>query len=640
MKSKTRKQLEERIIFLNKKYREGNPVVPDFEYDELLREYSEKYPDSPLLERSILEKPKESRKRGLPVRMGSLNKLHSLQEVISWVSYFDIGHYITLTPKFDGISLLVDERTNKSFTRGDGFVGQLCDEHYKKLNNKVEKEYSCYSYGEAIMSKKNFEKFSDKYANARNLVAGLFNRDEPSDLLNNVDYLRYGIVDEERELGKVTQLTLCNEMNSVPVPFKFLKIKEFLDQDLKEYLNDLFELWSEYYAIDGIVIDINSSIVRKQFGRENNGNPAYARAIKFPEWSEGATVKVEKVSFNVSKQGKMKPVINIEPTVIAGAKISNVTGYNAKYIFDNNIAEGSIIEVVRSGDVIPKHIKTISYITENVRELSDKITECPSCGEVTKWDETFTELVCVNDNCKEKQVSKLCHFFLVLGVEDFGEPSIRKFYDNGFTDLSSILSVTKEQMNLIEGWGEISSNKLINQFENLKKNGVPFAKLIHALDLMDGKIGEKVCQKIIDNIANPEDTIYKIVNGEFNDKSFENKLTEIDGVAESTAKAFYSGIKRFKEYISLPVKISYFDTPKKKIEGGKYLGWKICFTGVRPKDDQKHFIETNGGVIVSGISKKTTHLVVKDLNSNSSKMKKAKELNISIITLEQLMGEL
>ena len=516
--------LELQIRTYDANYRAGTPICTDAAYDKLVEELVQKFPDSELLKKGVVEqKQKESRKQPLPIPMFSLNKVKSLEEIKQWLKSNNVSddELLIITPKYDGISLVVNESEDKAWTRGDGEVGQTSDDHFMKMNDK-HCGLDLFSFGEAIMSKSNFQKYKDKFANARNMVAGLFNRDIAGAELNDVDYIRYGC--DREKWSKLNQLSQLNSFNEVSVKYAMFKIDELNE----EVLNDLYKVWSEDYNIDGLVIDINSAELRNKLGREENMNPKYARAYKNPEWSGSAEVRVTGITWQVSKQGKLKPVINIEPTEVSGVIIENVTGYNAAYIIDNNISEGSVIKIIRSGDVIPKHIETLFYFQEGIENLCDEVATCPCCSQQTKWDETMTELICTNPDCQDKQIAKLVHFFSTLEIEDFGEPSIRTFYLSGYKTTEAILNMKQIDIINIEGFGVKSSVKLLSQFGKLKSEGVPVAKFVHALDLTEGKLGEKTVQLILDNIH--EELIHREISTE--------DLIKIDGVAEVTAKLF------------------------------------------------------------------------------------------------------
>jgi DNA ligase (NAD+) len=563
--------------------------------------------------------------------MYSLNKCKSIRELQQWLKYSNVSDedILIITPKFDGISLVVEGIVGDCWTRGDGEVGQKSNNHLACMIGSGYTE-QIITFGEAIMSKENFKKYSDKYANPRNLVAGLFNRGEPGSELKDVDYIRYGSDGNE---DKINQIGRLNLINKIECKYLILRAKEFFQHNsefLEESLTVLFNDWGKDYQIDGLVIDINSKDLRDKLGREENLNPKYARAYKNPKWSGTVEVKVTGVTWQVSKQGKMKPVIQIEPTAFGGVTISNVTGYNAAYIIDNHIAVDSVIEITRSGDVIPKHLNTISYDDFEMVVMMDKIATCPCCDGQTKWDETMTELICSNSDCEEQKIMKLVHFFNTLEIEEFGEPSIRKFYGVGCTTVYKILNATKENILIIPGLGLSSANKLRTQFDRLYYTGILLAKLIDALDVMQGKVGEKTIQLILDNL--PEERI------QFGHSSVSD-LIKINGIAEITATIYLEGIRRYaevaSEFINI-IKVSHIQTPKAEVKGNKWEGAKICFTGVRPSKEQEKEIQEQGGEVVSGVSKNTTHLVVKDLGSSSSKMEAAKKLGIQILTLNKL----
>lgn len=629
--------LEEEIIYYNEEYREGNPSISDQEYDFLIEKLRNENPDSSLLKVSVIEKVKsESRKEKLPITMASLEKDKSVEEYLKYLKANDIPEdtELIISPKLDGISLVVDERPNKkAWTRGDGEVGQESTMHFNQMNriDHADLRY-VYTYGEAILSKSNWEKYflgklspytGKPYKSARNVVGGLLNTDEPREELKHVDYIRYGLSSDR---NKDEMLQVCNTLNAVPFKFKRVLAKDINE----ELLNNLYNEWSEFYKIDGLVIDINDKFIRNNVGRERNNNPKYARAIKLPMWGENAIVKVLGITWQVSKQGDLKPVINIEPTNIGGATISNVTGYNAKYLFENNIAVDSIIEITRSGDVIPKHLKTISFdFNENYNQ---KIyLKCPCCENSLTWDETHTELCCTNPTCDDMLIGKLVHFFKTMEIEEFGEPTIIKMYYNGYKTPNDILKMNFNNICSVEGFATKSANNLLKEFNKLKENGVSLAKLIHATDVMSGRLGSKTIQLIIDETG--EDNLYNLT---------EVDLRQIKGIAEITANIFINGMKEFSkpEYQELFNYINIIKMEKTEVTGSKFAGYKLCFTGVRPNKEQEAYICSEGGEVVSGVSKNTTHLVVKDLSDKtlkSEKSVKAFSLGIKILTIEELL---
>jgi DNA ligase (NAD+) len=637
----TREEQKQWIIARDKEYRDGNTTVLDSEYDEVYYDYIEKYPDDEdITPDGIIEQPLEDAEL-LPIKMYSLDKLHSIDEIKSWYKSKGIPEdtIFIATGKYDGLSLCTREIIKKCWTRGKGIYGEIKDEHYLIL--KIGKNISEFlsendvTYGECIISKKDWkENFEGKinprdgkpFKAARNTIAGQINTKKSlnTELLKYGTYVRYGIecVDGTR-MNKSDQLDLVNQINEIPVHYELMKLEDFT----LENFNALYNKISETFEIDGLVIEIDDTNLRDELGRERNNNPVYARALKLPEWSTKVKVKCLSLRLGVSKQGKIKPVAQIEPTIITNVEVSNFTCYNMNYVFEKNIAAGSIVEITRSGDVIPKHLKTFTHIQSEIDKLREELKMCPCCGSDTYWDETHTELMCNNLNCPERLLNKQISFFTNIKIENFGEKEIEKLFNAGYDTPKKLLEITYDELYKFDGWADKSISKLLSQFDKLHRDGLPLAKIIHALDLFEGKLGEKDSQRIFDNFK-----------GDFDDANVIEQLCEIEGIGEIKAKAFYVGLKEYNLYHQdLPIKISYAESPKVELKSKKYEGFSVCMTGFRD-DELAKTIEENGGKNVSGVSKKTTHLLVKDKNSGSIKLENALKFGTIIMYKEEFLN--
>lgn len=627
--------LELQIRTYDANYRAGTPLCTDAAFDKLMDEIRVSYPSSELLKKAVITQKPTTRKRKLPIPMYSLEKKKTVQEIIDWGNSIGLNDQdtIVITPKYDGCASCVDTSTDEAYTRGDGVEGQSITEHFNAHNSC--EGYEGHLIGEFIISKENWGKYFEgqinkrtglPYKSARNTVAGLLNKENVSEIfeeLRHVDFVVYGNIKEKSE-QKIQQL-LDVDFNQFFTE-TFGTIKENIDTTYDK-LNKFYETQSQFYQIDGIVLEVNDENLRKKFGRLPNNNPAYAIAYKNPEWSNNYITTVLSIEINVSKQGKQKPVIIVEPVDVDGVIVSRVTGYNMKYVVDNHIAEESEIEIVRSGDVIPKHLKTISYNMERCFDLMDEMMFCSSCGEPVAWDTTDTELICSNPNCEGIAVAKLEHFFSIIGVEEFARPSIESLYVAGYKTIKQILSAKKQDLVKIEGWGESSVDTLLNQFKQLHAVGVPMTRVLHALDVFNGVIGEKTCQLIFDNCGSFED---------YKKSEFFNDLIKIKGVSSKTATAFVDGFHNYLCSEFIPVHFSYIMTPVKEVVGNKYEGMKVCFTGVRDSELEE-LIKSQGGEVVSGVSKTTTHLIVKDMSEqtlSSGKSVKAKSLGVKVIDIQ------
>lgn len=639
----TKKEHADWIIEKNKQYRLGNPTVSDPTFDKEYISYCELYPDDYLSQKGILEELPidDNDKELLPIGMFSLKKLKSIPELKNWLKSNNIPEDadIVISAKYDSISMCSEECVQSAFTRGDGTYGKNRTTHTPHIQYITEfpsideNQRDFYSYGEAIIPKAAWSEYfegkispkTDKlYKAGRNTVSGMFiNKDAQPELLKHVVYMRYGLVQKSGVLlTKEAQLNLLNCLNVIEVPFIILKLN---DENLEQKLNDAYEEWNKTFEIDGLVLDLNDTSLIEDLGRAENGNPIYAMAYKNPEWAQVEITNVNKISKEVSKQGTIVPVMNINPVIIGGVEVKRATGYNMKYMLDNNICEGSIVEIIRSGDVIPKHINTISFDEQEFEKFKLALETCHCCGTKTIWSDTKVDLICPNVKCPDRVLSGLVNFFAKIKIDKFGEGEITKLFKKGYDTPEKILNITHQELISLDGWGESKIKTLFNQFNQFKSTGLPLANIIHALDLYSEVLGEKVAQKIFDEYTGSDD--FETIS----------MLLLIDGVGDITAEAFMKAYKTYKDnYSDFVIKPSYIKTPKKELLGDKYMGKSICMTGFRDAE-LKELIETHGGKVTDGVSKKTNILIVADLNTTSGKAEKARDFKIPIVTKNQFL---
>lgn len=621
-------KLENKIKKYNKAYREGKPLISDQEYDQLLEQLREENPESSLLQKAVIEEA-SSRMQELPLPMFSLEKVKSIGDLKKFIknNWSKVSNdRIVITPKYDGISLCVDERSGDAWTRGDGIIGQASRSYYELLQNHKSEKSNRYDYtfGEAIFKIKDFEENKGSYKSARNCVAGLFNASTIDPLLKSVSYVRYG--SDNEDFDKIEQLEFMSSYCEGVTKYWITSVPGLLqceEKALLEFFNNLFEKITDYKC-DGLVIELNDQKDRRSLGRLPNGNPRYAIAFKNPEWSERSETTVKKIEWNISKDGKAKPVLLFDPVELCGATVQRASAHNAKYLLEHHICEGAIITIARSGDVIPKHIKTLKYDPDKIEDTRNKMQICPCCHSLMNWDNTMTEMVCENPNCKAKKLAQLVFAFSVLGTEEFREPTIKKFFEAGYTTVSSIIELSEEEIIKIDGIGEALSKVLSKQFEVYRNVGFSFAKILTACNLFEGVIAEKTCQMIIDNLSEEDlNLVYDLT-----EIPVEN-LLKIKGVAMTTAEAFNKGLRLYKK-CEENLRIRYIETPG----GAESKDYKVCFSGFRDKELENKASE-NGYEIMNSVSSKTSILVVKKKDSKSSKIDKAKQLGVPVVSKEE-----
>lgn len=609
-----KEDLISKITEANEAYRLGNPIISDPEWDELIEELAEQDSTHELLQEVGYIAEDDDRKEKLAHEMRSMHKCKTPEELAKWIKKYSLENQdFILTPKFDGCSILAHEITREAHTRGDGEYGQRSHKHFKAFKDTPLDE-NLYTYGEAIMPRERFE--DEKYEddeNPRNTVAGILNKPDVTEKTYDVDYVRYGIIIEGMGTGqfitKEDVLIFLNERQDNEVDYVIATAGDFS----VEFFKDLFEKWNQKYEIDGIIVEVNSILSQQSIGRERNGNPAFARAYK-GDFEEVKETIVTGIKWQISKKGLVKPVMQIEATRLDGATVTNVTGNNAKFMEDNNIGIGTKMTVKRSGMVIPKVVEILDATGFDIDQVSQEV------GVGIEWNDNHVELV-TTEETSEQQVQFLTSFFKILEVENVSEGTCKMFFDAGYDDIYKILRASKSQFEAIDRFGSRKAEIVYNEIHSKMKN-VELSKLQHA----SGKFNSLGSKKLLllEGLKNP--TI--------------DDICQIEGFSDISANAYLEGVEAYKEFVvEIGELVTINETEKKEVTSNVCDGLVFVFTGVRRKDLES-IIETGGGKIASGVSAKVTHLVCKDKNAGSSKLKKAESLGITIFNVEELEKEL
>ena len=602
-------QLKNRIREANEAYRIGKPVMSDSEYDILVEELATMAPEDELLSVVGHEILDETRKTRLPIPMASMNKIKTLDEIKDWQRLKLIPNAVEIicTPKYDGLSLCVDEVIGEAITRGDGVYGQRSTEHYRFIDNHLDiNNIFSFSYGEVIMPKQSFlDKYSEDFANPRNLVAGLINSKTVSESLRDCKYIKYGAVPVAKNTfsTKKELLDALNDRQETKVSYHVCGILDLSE----ELLISLFKEWSEEYEIDGIILEVNNLATQESLGREtSSGNPVYARAFKHDSFEQKAESEVIGISWNISKQGLLKPIIHINPIRLDGVTVSNVTGNNARFIKDMGIGIGAKVIVKRSGMVIPKIVDVVQTV-DFVEPTID--------GVEIVWNEAGIELITLTET-EDQKLKKIVAFFEILEADNVGEGVVKQLWDAGYKTIGDLLNITVDQLESIDRFGKRKA-KIV--FDSIKKSitGVQISKLQHASGVFTGLGAKKL--SLVEH---------------FDGKPTIDQVMEIEGFAEISAKNFVENYDKFLTFVEgLPVEV------EQKVEvvlaGTDLVEKTFVFTGVRRKDLEE-VIVSRGGVIGGSVSKNTTYLVMKSKGSGSSKETKAISLGVVILTVEEL----
>ena len=614
-------QLKQQITKANDAYRLGQPIISDAKYDQLVEELSLLSPDDELLTKVGVEIADETRKSRLPIEMASMNKIKSMEDIDNWTRLKGINQneLVIMTPKFDGLSLCVEEGENEAWTRGNGVFGQKSDEHYKLIQNHLYEDGFTdeltdpfapiefkYTYGEVMIPKQVFiDKFSADFANPRNLVAGLLNSKTVSDSLKDCQYVKYGGIPSKAFNPKTKQeiLDTLNDGQRNKVNYHVCKISELTE----EMIISLFHKWSVDFEIDGIIIEINDLTLQNKLGREtSSNNPVWARAFKHPSFEQSAETDVIGISWNISKQGLLKPILHITPVKLDGVTVSNVTGNNARFVKDLGLGVGAKVVVKRSGMVIPIIVDVITPV-----EFVQPTIE----GVEVDWNEAGIELITLTETDDQK-LKKIVAFFEILEADNVSEGVITQLWDAGYKTIKDVLTLTTSDLEKIDRFGKRKADIVYKSIQKSVSN-VQLSKLQHATGIFKNMGSKKLA--LLEH---------------FIEKPTIDKLLEIEGIGDVLASEYVDSYDDFFDFIKgLPITII------EKVESVKVSndleGMSFIFTGVRRPDLVK-IIESRGGKECSSVSKNTTHLVCVDKSSSSSKMKKAIDLGIQILDVKDL----
>jgi NAD-dependent DNA ligase len=598
--------------YLSNKYYSSEPIVSDEEYDLLIDSIKYREPNNSFL-KEIGTDCKKNNIVDLPFYMGSMDKIKNSKDIINWSNKFSGPYYIS--DKLDGISALLEidkKNGNKLYTRGNGLQGNDITTLLKYLNiPKIDADYVVIR-GELIISKEKFKKYSDKMANARNLVCGTVNSKKINkEKMNDIDFVAYEIIEPWLSIKDQFITLKENNFNTVyNTVFENINIDN-LSNLLKERKNN-----SEY-DIDGIIVSYG-----KPKKRLEEGNPAYAFAFKQTFENQTVDVIVLDVEWNESKDGYLKPRLILEPTKLSGVTIKHVTAFNAKYISDNNIGPNTIIKLVRSGDVIPHILKVVKSTKAKMPIIE------------YSWTDTKVDIIAKKQSI-DGLVQSLTFSVQKLKIKNVNEGIIKKLVEKNIKTIIDLININKDFLLEIEGFKDKKATLIFNSIQNAIEN-LTLLDFMVASNILGRGIGEKKIKKIIDTYPN-------IITE--NKIDVYNKILKLEGFDELTSKLFTNNLDEFiKLFNKLPLKLQkqLLIVKKKQNNNKRFNNLKIVFSGFRNKEWET-IIEDEGGKVVTTVSSNTDILVAKkeDIElAENSKIKKALQLKITILTPEQFEKKL
>ena len=614
LKTLSEKELSNMIRTANNAYYcDSNPIMSDNEYDILRETTLSLYPsnEAALEGHTVCNMDVDKKKVTLPYEMWSMDKIKPDTNALSnWQKKY-IGPYV-LSCKLDGVSGLysTEGAEPKLYTRGNGKVGQDVSHLIPYLSLPTEKNIVL--RGEFIIKKSVFESnYKDDFANPRNFVAGVINQKkvEP-EKYKTIDFVAYEII--KPILKPSEQFTYIESLENIIL----VKYENHVDIT-NNLLSDLLVNWRESYEyeIDGIIC-IDDNIYPRV-----TGNPEHAFAFKMVLSDQIAEAKVLDVIWTPSKDGYLKPRVQIEPIVLGGVTIEYATGFNAKFIKDNKIGVGSLIKLIRSGDVIPHIVEVIQSSSEPMMPKDEYV-----------WNSTNVDIMLENKETNETVINKtITGFFKIIGVEGLSTGNIKRIMEAGFNTIPKIIKMTKDDFLKVEGFKDKLATKISNGIsEKIKSTSLP--ELMQATNIFGRGFGEKRFKMILNEEAD-------ILTSKVSNEEKINKVKMISGMAEKTAKKFVDHIDEFNKWIldaGLEYKLNENQVISENIDTTHPLyNKKFVMTGFRDNDLIEK-LKKVGAEMSSSVNKKTFLVIVKDKNISTGKIDEARKLKLTIMTPDEV----
>ena len=600
------KELENLIRYHRKKYWiDNDPEIPDPEYDELEKELELLDPNNPILRKIEPIKVDSNNKVKHPTPMLSLDKVYTREELEKWLrkTARSETELFRISPKYDGNAGRFYS-FEQLVTRGDGVEG--IDISFKIPNiNIITSKLEFPLDGELIVKKEYFynvlrkkikRKDGKPYKTPRNAIGGLITTLDPLPLDVRIDFIDYNFESEVYSLRELLQIW---------------------DEIYDKYSNPNY-----HYPLDGIVIRVHDDKYFEELGHTEH-HPRGTIAFKFTN-PKGISKLVD-VIIDVGTTRRLTFTGVIEPIELSGVEVTKVSLHNPKYIIDNDIHIGDIIEIQRSGDVIPDYVRTIEKPKDRKRITVD---ECPSCGSSIEYIEPF--LYCTNPYCETAAVRKLAVMCKRIGLQLIGEKTAAKIIETfGITNVSEVLELKWEDIAELPGFTDKSIDNLYNEIQRIRNIDKIYDYILLAssgIENLGVGFFKKICKQY---------TVEELFN-----MDIEELYNNVESIGEERAFMLYEALHdKNKDELFRLWNIFEGRIINTKFERQSTHKQKICFTGKMPQKRSYYhrLAEKLGFEPVKIVTRDLDILVTVNKNHTSSKIKKALGYGVKVITLDNFM---
>jgi DNA ligase (NAD+) len=642
-----------------------DPLISDGEYDRLFRELLELEeqfpelvtPDSPSLR--VGGEPLDAfAEAAHDVPMLSLDNVFDAQELLSFEE--KIQRYLQSTaqptylaePKLDGLAVeLIYENglLTQGSTRGNGLVGENITAQLQtvqviplRLAAKEGKQEGAIPEklavrGEVFLPRKAFLQLNEQraeqgkalFANPRNAAAGSLRQLDPKVTASrSLNFYVYGVAD--------TEATPCADLEEL---FSWLGQLGFPVNPLIKFCRTLAEVEAQYqylqtirheleYEIDGMVIKVADFALQQRLGNTTRA-PRWATAWKFP--ATQATTVMTGVDFQVGRTGAITPVALLEPVEVEGVIVRRASLHNQDEIERKGLMIGDTVLIQRAGDVIPEIVKPITEQRTGEELPLVFPTQCPICTAPLQRPEGEAITRCVSLLCPAQQLQRMIYFVGKAGldIDGFGRKNVEQLMEVGLIqEIPDIFRLPKEQLAVLDGWGEKSAEKLLLAISEAKHPTL--SRFIGALGIR--YVGEMTSELLTRHFSSLDDLL----------AAKKDDLLAVEGIGEQAAMSLieYFANSENREMIEtlLDLGLTIETVIQGNSENNPLEGAIFLFTGTltqMSRNEAKQLVKDRGGRVVSGLSKKVTHLVAGE--KAGSKLKKAEDMGVAVVDEEDFL---
>jgi DNA ligase (NAD+) len=639
-----------------------NATIPDFDFDVKLKELEKLEQENPAFFNSNSPTQRvggEITKNFETVshinRMYSLDNSYSKEDLLDWekrlqkmLGTSEIKYSCEL--KFDGASINLTYKNGqfiKAVTRGDGFQGDDVTNNIKTILSiplSITKDFvrNFEMRGEIILPLEGFNKMNEdrvangeeEYRNPRNTASGSLKLQDSAEVAKRpLDCLLYQVVTSERKYKTHFESLSTARIVGFKVP-ETIALATSIDE-----VFDFVNYWDVKrrelpYETDGVVIKVNNLQQQEELGYTAK-SPRWAIAYKFK--ADQVSTILNEITYQVGRTGAITPVANLEPVQLAGTTVKRASLHNADQIEKLDIRVGDTVFVEKGGEIIPKIIAVNFTKRLENSEPTKYATNCPECNSELIRTEGDAKHYCPNEfGCAPQITGRIQHFISrkAMDIEGLGGETVDLLRKEGFIEnYADLYDLKVEQVIPLERMAEKSAQNMIDGI--IKSKNIPFEKVLFALGIRF--VGETVAKKLAKHFK----SIDKLMTSDF------ETLITVDEIGDRIAQSiieFSSNlgniqlVNRLKSHgLQLEVSAKSLENQTNKLEGQVFVVSGIFYQMSR--EELKKAIEDNGGKVSSSISKKTNFIIAGD-NMGPSKLTKAQDLGVQIISEQEFIDKL